>query len=269
MVYSKQEEDRGHKKSCGPSRSIVRMIGSHLPLKPVPRAHIQVDSLQQETRLQTLKSDPGSSESYPESELETPSLADVLWIVDDEGETFSRLRSEVRPGKQNRRASSMTCLRKVFSSPCFRGRLGSVNMPLTEEFRPPSLEQELAKLRAQIALIIAGKEGSMPAAMPPRCVPGARAESSGLSWLIGSDNQSDESEDEDTRAPLTKAPGPQPSASFPSHLNTVGPHAQAWSSRHVAGKLARVEESAKDPVQLITEAARHKFSASEGTKSEL
>jgi len=32
-------------------------------------------------------------------------------------------------------------------------------MPLTEEFRPPSLEQELAKLRAQIALIIAGKEG--------------------------------------------------------------------------------------------------------------
>uniref|UniRef100_S4RIN6 Mitochondrial fission regulator n=1 Tax=Petromyzon marinus TaxID=7757 RepID=S4RIN6_PETMA len=130
-------------KACGPARSLVRLIGTHLPLKPCTRAFIQVPPLLLEVD--------------PEEDQEVPSLADIMWIMDDEGETFSRLRSELRPGKQNRRTNSLASLRKVFSSPCMRGRPAGARPPLAEEDAPsrPRLEEELSHLRAQIALLLA------------------------------------------------------------------------------------------------------------------
>nr|XP_032825578.1 mitochondrial fission regulator 1-like isoform X1 [Petromyzon marinus] len=66
-------------KPYGSSRSLVRRIASHLPLKPCVRANVQLGAW---------RLGEGAREL---------TLADIVWVVDDEGESFTRLRTEVRP----------------------------------------------------------------------------------------------------------------------------------------------------------------------------
>ncbi|XP_051775616.1 mitochondrial fission regulator 2 [Erpetoichthys calabaricus] len=73
---------------CGQYRSIIRMIGSNLPLTPPPRAHFRLVS---ELHTQNYR--------YPSSDASPAiaSLADVLWVATDESENFVRFRNEFRP----------------------------------------------------------------------------------------------------------------------------------------------------------------------------
>lgn len=216
-------------KACGPARSLVRMIGTHLPLKPCTRAFIQTAGKDQDIE---------QLNASPEEDQDVPSLADIMWIMDDEGETFSRLRSELRPGKQNRRTNSLASLRKVFSSPCMRGRLAGAQPPLAEEDAPshPRLEEELSHLRAQIALLLACKPTlqASPGAEDQSCsVP------AGLAWVLGSEEHSDD-EDETPNEHFGPLSNAQPYSGT----------ALTDNGRHPA-----------DPASVITEAVKLKFSS--------
>uniref|UniRef100_A0A3Q0SK85 Mitochondrial fission regulator n=1 Tax=Amphilophus citrinellus TaxID=61819 RepID=A0A3Q0SK85_AMPCI len=69
---------------CGQYRSIVRMIGTNLPLTPSPRVHFQV--------LYNLY----RHRDYVEPTVDAPtipSFADVMWVFEDEGESSAKTRS--------------------------------------------------------------------------------------------------------------------------------------------------------------------------------
>uniref|UniRef100_A0A3P8UVD6 Mitochondrial fission regulator n=1 Tax=Cynoglossus semilaevis TaxID=244447 RepID=A0A3P8UVD6_CYNSE len=69
---------------CGQYRSIVRMIGTNLPLTPTPRVHFQIPLLNYK---------PHGSVDVTVDVPAIPSFADVLWVFNDEGETFAKTRS--------------------------------------------------------------------------------------------------------------------------------------------------------------------------------
>uniref|UniRef100_A0A3B5LK24 Mitochondrial fission regulator n=1 Tax=Xiphophorus couchianus TaxID=32473 RepID=A0A3B5LK24_9TELE len=90
---------------CGQYRSIVRMIGTNLPLKPTPRAHFQIPLI-------TYK-----PHGYIEVEAEAPAIptfADVMWVFDYEGESFARTRS---PGGTPVRRRSIKCDTALLNDP--------------------------------------------------------------------------------------------------------------------------------------------------------
>ncbi|MEQ2160576.1 hypothetical protein GOODEAATRI_000723 [Goodea atripinnis] len=89
---------------CGQYRSIVRMIGTNLPLKPTPRVHFQIP-------LVTIRPN-----GYTEVAVDTPvipTFADVMWVFDYKGESFARTRY-----------TQCKHIRRVFiiSANCFRTR---------------------------------------------------------------------------------------------------------------------------------------------------
>ncbi|KAF3849787.1 hypothetical protein F7725_019506 [Dissostichus mawsoni] len=76
---------------CGQYRSIVRMIGTNLPLTPAPRIYFQVPLLSYKPY------------GYVDMTVETksiPSFADVLWVFEDEGE-FCQDQEPLLPKKQS------------------------------------------------------------------------------------------------------------------------------------------------------------------------
>ncbi|KAM9704397.1 LOW QUALITY PROTEIN: mitochondrial fission regulator 2 [Menidia menidia] len=118
---------------CGQYRSIVRMVGTNLPLKPTPRVHFEIPLVTYRAHGHVEISDAPA----------IPSLADVMWVFDDEGDSFAKTRNHLPPKKR------------------------SINRDLRRYPRPaPSqsdpealkkisvLESELVKLRAQIAMIV-------------------------------------------------------------------------------------------------------------------
>ncbi|XP_077074626.1 mitochondrial fission regulator 2 [Siphateles boraxobius] len=136
---------------CGQYRSIVRMIGTNLPLYPHPRLRFQIP-------LQTF-----NRQGYIDVSVETPAiptLADVLWLVEDEGDSHTKFRTAVPLRKH--------CVQQGFEFPslgCERSL--SVSVPgqrkgrvLEQDSQPEALqkisalEEELQKLRAQIAMIV-------------------------------------------------------------------------------------------------------------------
>ncbi|MBN3272379.1 MTFR1 regulator, partial [Polyodon spathula] len=160
-------------KPYGSSRSIVRRIATSLPLKPCPRVQLQLHPYPEEA--------DSSNQTSNENGI-VASLADVAWIDEYEGESFTRLRSNVCPGY-------------ILPSPQVH-RLGKpltrqVSLPniTREELEPKTpviandeaiqkisaLENELAQLREQIARIVIAQEqnalisaGSLtPLAAPP------------------------------------------------------------------------------------------------------
>ncbi|KAJ8008707.1 hypothetical protein DPEC_G00081210 [Dallia pectoralis] len=170
---------------CGQYRSLVRMLGSNLPLSPSPRYHFQIP-------LHT--SQPyGQSDAMLDNHTAILSLADVLWVAEDEGNRFSRIRHCVRWSQQR--------------GPVIRGptppapggpvpaetRARLRDTPLDHGSDPvalrkiTALEDELLKLRAQIAMIVtvpvSGRlqnaidtPGMSPVTAPvltstPRCLP--------------------------------------------------------------------------------------------------
>ncbi|NXQ44294.1 MTFR1 regulator, partial [Catharus fuscescens] len=151
-------------KPYGSSRSIVRKIGTNLSLIQCPRVHFQLISHVTE----------GSSPAQLREDA-VPSFADVGWIAEEEGEVFTRLRSEVR----SRAAQPLPDEAHHFrSSP---NRQTSLQSPSGDEPVPRStgvaneealqkisaLENELASLRAQIAKIVTLQEQQYLTAVGP------------------------------------------------------------------------------------------------------
>ncbi|XP_026153920.1 mitochondrial fission regulator 1-like [Mastacembelus armatus] len=139
-------------KPHGSTRSVVRRIGSTLPLKPPQRACFQEL--------------PGLPHLRPMDGPMVPTLADIAWIVADEEETYARVRSDTRPLKHEWRPTPLLVLHRNSSVPNFRcegKRMEGLRKPgVTALNRTTALQEELSKLRAQIAKIVASDSGSNP-----------------------------------------------------------------------------------------------------------
>ncbi|TMS20976.1 Mitochondrial fission regulator 1-like [Larimichthys crocea] len=116
-------------KPHGSTRSVVRRIGSTLPLRPPQRACFQEL--------------PGLPSLRPMDGPMVPTLADIAWIVADEEETYARVRSDSRPSETRMAAHA------------------SPGAPQETPLCPTSAD-ELSRLRAQIAKIVASDSDSNP-----------------------------------------------------------------------------------------------------------
>ncbi|KPP63886.1 mitochondrial fission regulator 1-like [Scleropages formosus] len=139
-------------KPHGSTRSVVRRIGSTLPLKPCPRACFQVL--------------PGLPPLRPTDGPLVPTLADIAWIASDEEETYARVRSDTRPLRHEWRPTPLLVLHRNSSVPNFRRegkKMEGLKKPgVTALNRTTALQEELSRLRAQIAKIVASDSGSTP-----------------------------------------------------------------------------------------------------------
>ncbi|XP_031137934.1 mitochondrial fission regulator 1-like isoform X1 [Sander lucioperca] len=139
-------------KPHGSTRSVVRRIGSTLPLRPPQRACFQEL--------------PGLPRLRPMDGPMVPTLADIAWIVADEEETYARVRSDTRPLKHEWRPTPLLVLHRNSSVPNFRRegkRVEGLRKPgVTAMNRTTALQDELSRLRAQIAKIVASDSGSNP-----------------------------------------------------------------------------------------------------------
>ncbi|XP_057238560.1 mitochondrial fission regulator 1-like isoform X2 [Malurus melanocephalus] len=137
-------------KPHGSTRSVVRMIGSNLPLKPCPRATFEVL--------------PSMSELYLNDVPPVPTLADIVWIAADDEETYARVRSDTRPLKHKWKPSPFTVIQRNASVPNLRKqeeKLLALKKPgLPALSRTTELQDELSHLRSQIAKIVAAESAS-------------------------------------------------------------------------------------------------------------
>ncbi|NXN93499.1 MFR1L regulator, partial [Rhinopomastus cyanomelas] len=137
-------------KPHGSARSVVRRIGSNLPLKPCPRATFEVL--------------PNVSELYLNDVPPVPTLADIVWIAADDEETYARVRSDTRPLKHKWKPSPFTVIQRNASVPNLRKqeeKLLALKKPgLPALSRTTELQDELSHLRSQIAKIVAAESAS-------------------------------------------------------------------------------------------------------------
>ncbi|XP_023203173.1 mitochondrial fission regulator 2 [Xiphophorus maculatus] len=139
---------------CGQYRSIVRMIGTNLPLKPTPRAHFQIPLI-------TYK-----PHGYIELEAEAPAIptfADVMWVFDYEGESFARTRNHLPPKKDGMFSQDLMRFPRLAQNQAERRGGGEcVRQRADPEAlqKITQLESELLKLRAQIAMIVTAAPSS-------------------------------------------------------------------------------------------------------------
>uniref|UniRef100_I3J6L0 Mitochondrial fission regulator n=1 Tax=Oreochromis niloticus TaxID=8128 RepID=I3J6L0_ORENI len=144
-------------KPHGSTRSVVRRIGSTLPLKPPQRACFQEL--------------PGLPSLRPMDGPMVPTLADIAWIVADEEETYARVRSDTRPLKHEWRPTPLLVLHRNSSVPNFRRegkRMEGLKKPgVTALNRTTALQDELSRLRAQIAKIVASSNPLTPDLLSP------------------------------------------------------------------------------------------------------
>ncbi|XP_076013847.1 mitochondrial fission regulator 1-like isoform X2 [Genypterus blacodes] len=139
-------------KPHGSTRSVVRRIGSTLPLRPPQRACFQEL--------------PGLPTLRPLDGPMVPTLADIAWIAADEEETYARVRSDARPLKHEWRPTPLLVLHRNSSVPNFRRegkKMEGLRKPgVTALNRTTALQDELSRLRAQIAKIVSNDTGSNP-----------------------------------------------------------------------------------------------------------
>nr|XP_046228653.1 mitochondrial fission regulator 2 [Scatophagus argus]XP_046228654.1 mitochondrial fission regulator 2 [Scatophagus argus] len=138
---------------CGQYRSIVRMIGTNLPLAPRPRVHFQVPLLS--------CGEQRNHVDIPADKPVIPSLADVLWVYEDEGDNFARTRNHLLPKKQITANQDMV----RYPGPALnQAQRGGTSIRRTADpdalKKITALESELLKLRAQIAMIVTAAPGS-------------------------------------------------------------------------------------------------------------
>ncbi|NWY38373.1 MTFR2 regulator, partial [Sylvia atricapilla] len=141
------------KKEYGPTRSIVRRLGTILSLEPYPRPCFQ---FVQDSDL--LGYDGQSAAPAPVA----PSLADVLWVANDEGQACTRLRTEVRSKQKSTvPPDSYPHLDSIQSIPKNGAQKDGVDQAALQKIS--ALEEELTFLRAQIAAIVSVQTlGSVP-----------------------------------------------------------------------------------------------------------
>uniref|UniRef100_UPI00398F5E51 mitochondrial fission regulator 1-like isoform X2 n=1 Tax=Pristiophorus japonicus TaxID=55135 RepID=UPI00398F5E51 len=149
-------------KPYGSSRSVVRMIGSNLPLKPCPRVCFQL--VPGITAAESLSSIHGDRPAVP-------TLADIAWIAADEGEAFTRMRADARPYRDDWHPTPLLIMHRNSSVPNFRreGRKHeSMKKPgLAALNHTVALQDELSRLREQIAKIVAVPETKMDTVSAP------------------------------------------------------------------------------------------------------
>ncbi|XP_044025789.1 mitochondrial fission regulator 2 [Siniperca chuatsi] len=137
---------------CGQYRSIVRMIGTNLPLAPTPRVHFQIPLLTYRPS------------GYVDITVDTPaipSFADVMWVFEDEGDGSAKTRNHLLPRKGS------TVNRDVVRYPgpvINQAQRGGRSVRQTSDpdalKKITVLESELLKLRAQIAMIVTAAPAS-------------------------------------------------------------------------------------------------------------
>ncbi|NXP71990.1 MTFR2 regulator, partial [Ramphastos sulfuratus] len=143
------------KKEYGSTRSVVRRLGTILSLEPYPRPYFQFVQ-----DLSPLGNDEQSTAPTPVA----PSLADVLWVASDEGEAFTRLRTEVqRKDKSTNfhhyQLPSIDSIQSVPENSAQKDNL--VSQAALQKIS--ALEDELTLLRAQIAAVVSVQTlGSIP-----------------------------------------------------------------------------------------------------------
>uniref|UniRef100_A0A8C0FJE0 Mitochondrial fission regulator n=1 Tax=Bubo bubo TaxID=30461 RepID=A0A8C0FJE0_BUBBB len=139
-------------KKYGSTRSVVRRLGTILSLEPHPRPYFQVNP-------SPLGNDEQSTAPTPVA----PSLADVLCVENNEGQAFTRLRTELW-GKEKRTVycdlhPSIDSIRSVIKHSTQKDCL--VDQAALQKIS--ALEDELTFLRGQIAAIVSAQTlGSIP-----------------------------------------------------------------------------------------------------------
>ncbi|XP_074891884.1 mitochondrial fission regulator 2 [Buteo buteo] len=142
------------KKEYGSTRSVVRRLGTILSLEPYPRPYFK------------LVQDPGLLGNNEQSTAPVPvapSLADVLWVANDEGQAFTRLRTELWIKEKS------TAYRDLHPSTDSTQGVPKHSTQKDGHFdqaalqKISALEDELTFLRAQIAAIVSAQTlGSIP-----------------------------------------------------------------------------------------------------------
>ncbi|XP_063340432.1 mitochondrial fission regulator 1 [Pelmatolapia mariae] len=172
--YARMEMDLafGSVKPYGSSRSIVRRIGTSLPIKPCPRVHFQLYPYHDEA---------GVLIGSKRQNCLVATLADVAWIdrdEDDEDDYFSRPRSGIPPGLMFRahwphprrsRLNRQNSLPSMHHGSLDSQASAAANNEAIQKIS--ALETELAKLRAQIAQIVLAQEKSAQPGAPPPPLP--------------------------------------------------------------------------------------------------
>ncbi|XP_069708080.1 mitochondrial fission regulator 2 isoform X2 [Phaenicophaeus curvirostris] len=138
------------KKKYGSTRSVVRRLGTILSIEPYPRPYIK------------LVQDPGplvqgnDEQSIAPAPL-APSLADVLWVANDEEQAFTRLRSELW-SKETSKAyrDPHPFIDSVQSIPKSTTQKSSLADQAALQ-KISALEDELTFLRGQIAAIVSAQ----------------------------------------------------------------------------------------------------------------
>ncbi|XP_010126786.1 PREDICTED: mitochondrial fission regulator 2, partial [Chlamydotis macqueenii] len=142
------------KKEYGPTRSVVRRLATILSLEPYPRPYFQ------------LVQDPsplGYDEQSTAPVPVAPSLADVLWVANDEGRAFIKLRTELQRKEKGTAYCdlhpSVDSIQSVLKNSTQKTSL--VDQAALQKIS--ALEDELTFLRAQIAAIVSAQTlGSIP-----------------------------------------------------------------------------------------------------------
>ncbi|KFQ34655.1 Mitochondrial fission regulator 2, partial [Merops nubicus] len=140
------------KKEYGSTRSIVRRLGTILSLELYPRPYFQL----------VQDHSPSSNEEQSTAPV-APSLADVPWVANDEGQAFTRLRTELwRKGKNTAHRElppAADSIQSVSKSSLQKDSL--VDQVALQKIS--ALEDELTFLRAQLAAIVSAQTlGSLP-----------------------------------------------------------------------------------------------------------
>ncbi|XP_025943214.1 mitochondrial fission regulator 2 isoform X2 [Apteryx mantelli] len=142
------------RKEYGSTRSVVRRLGTILSLEPCPRPYFQ------------LVQDPSPLDYDEQSAAPTPvvpSLGDVLWVPSDEGQAFTRFRTELwRKEKSTVHHDLHPSIVSIPSVP--KNSTQKDNLVDQEALQKISaLEDELTFLRGQIAAIVAAQTlGNIP-----------------------------------------------------------------------------------------------------------
>ncbi|XP_062495614.1 mitochondrial fission regulator 2 isoform X1 [Pezoporus occidentalis] len=142
-------------KEYGSTRSVVRRLGTILSIEPYPRPYFR------------LVQDPGPLDYDEQSTIPppvAPSLADVLWVANDEGQAFTRLRTELWRKKKGGTGHRHQCpsVDSIQNGPKNSTQGGDLADRAALQ-KISALENELTFLRAQIAAIVSAQTlGSIP-----------------------------------------------------------------------------------------------------------
>ncbi|NXT82657.1 MTFR2 regulator, partial [Zapornia atra] len=142
------------KKEYGSTRSVVRRLGTILSFESCPRPYFQIVQ------------DPSLLGNYEQSTAPNPlapSLADVLWVANDEGQAFTRFKNELwRKEKSTAYNDLHPSADSVPGVPNHSTQKDSL-VDQAALRKISALEDELSFLRAQIAAIVSAQGlGSIP-----------------------------------------------------------------------------------------------------------